>query len=172
MKEILEPLAIANNVAQARYTHLDHVGLTLGNLYHIYNNPSLEAPIRDRVLGSLEKRWHAADQGVFILAMHLHPWIRGSCFAKTLLRSTLYNMVNNVFCRVFEEEPNLNLLWEFMDYCDGVGLYSDESMQLAYWKQKHEESVCCDTVCKLGADIHLVLGHTSRSRCSLALHGQ
>jgi hypothetical protein len=63
-------------------------------------------------------------------------------------------------------------LLSFGDYCDGVGLYSDESMQLAYWKQKHEESVCCDTVCKLGADIHLVLGHTSRSRCGLALHGQ
>jgi hypothetical protein len=47
MKEILEPLAIANNVAQACYTRLDHVGLTLGNLYHIYNTPSLEAPIRD-----------------------------------------------------------------------------------------------------------------------------
>ena len=47
MKDILEPFAIANNVAQAGYTHLDHVGLTLGNLYHIHNNPSLEAPIHD-----------------------------------------------------------------------------------------------------------------------------
>jgi len=55
MKEILEPLAIANNVAQARYTRLDHIGFTLGNLYRIYNTPSLEAPIRDRVLNSLEK---------------------------------------------------------------------------------------------------------------------
>jgi hypothetical protein len=97
IKEILEPLAIANNVTQARYTRLDHIGLALGNLYHIYNTPSLEAPIRDRILGSLEKRWRAVDQDVFVLAMHLHPWIRGRCFAKTLSRSTLYNMADNVF---------------------------------------------------------------------------
>src|ERR1700676_4746950 len=123
MKEIVKPLAIANNVAQARYTHLDHISLTLGNLYHIY---SLEAPICDQVLSSLKKQWCAANQDVFILAMHLHPWIQGCCFVKTLSRSTLYNMVDKVFCRVFEEEPNLNLLQEFMDYCDGVGLYLDE----------------------------------------------
>jgi hypothetical protein len=55
MKEILEPLAIANNVTQAHYTHLDHVGLTLGNLYRIYSTASIEAPICDRVLSSLEK---------------------------------------------------------------------------------------------------------------------
>ena len=83
--------------SSARYTRLDHVGFTLGNLYRIYNTPSLEAPIRDQVLNSLEKRWHAADQDVFILAMHLHPWIRGRCFTKTLSRSTLYNMVDNIF---------------------------------------------------------------------------
>jgi hypothetical protein len=141
MKEILEPLAIANNVTQARYTRLDHIGLTLGNLYRIYNTPSLEAPIRDRILGSLEKRWRAADQDVFILAMHLHPWIRGRCFAKMLSRSTLYNMADKVFRRVFEEEPDLSLLREFMDYCEGTGLYSDEGMRLAYWKQRHEDSV-------------------------------
>jgi hypothetical protein len=97
IKEILEPLAIANNVTQACYTRLDHIGLALGNLYHIYNTPSLEAPIHDCILGSLEKRWRAADQDVFILAMHLHPWIRGRCFTKTLSRLTLYNMADNVF---------------------------------------------------------------------------
>jgi hypothetical protein len=75
MKEILKPLTIANNVAQAHYTCLDHISLTLGNLYRIYNTQSLEAPIRNRVLSSLEKRWCAANQDVFILAMHLHPWI-------------------------------------------------------------------------------------------------
>ena len=55
MKELLEPLAIANNVVQARYTRLDHVGLTLANLYLIYNSSAIEAPIRNRVPGSLEK---------------------------------------------------------------------------------------------------------------------
>ena len=147
MKELLEPLAIANNVTQARYTRLDHVGLTLANLYWIYSSSTIEAPIRDRVLGSLEKRWRVADQDVFILAMHLHPWIRGRCFAKTLSRSGLYNMAENVYKRVFEQEPGWGLLREFMDYSEGLGVYSDESMRLAYWKQRHEELVCCSPVC-------------------------
>ncbi|KIM73621.1 hypothetical protein PILCRDRAFT_80982, partial [Piloderma croceum F 1598] len=123
MKELLEPLAIANNVTQARYTRLDHVGLTLANLYRIYSSSTIEAPIH-----------------VFILAMHLHPWIRGRCFAKTLSRSGLYNMAENVYKRVFEQEPGWGLLREFMDYSEGLGVYSDESMRLAYWKQRHEES--------------------------------
>jgi hypothetical protein len=51
----------------------------------------------------------------------------------------------------------LNLLQEFMDYCDGVGFYLDKGMQLAYWKQKHKELVRHDTVCKLRADNHFVV---------------
>jgi hypothetical protein len=104
MKEILEPLAIANNVTQACYTCLDHIGLTLGNLYQIYSNSSIEAPICDHVLGSLEKRSQAADQDVFILAMHLHPWVRGRCFMKTLSRSALCNMVEKVYTWLFEQQ--------------------------------------------------------------------
>jgi hypothetical protein len=88
MKEILEPLAITNNVTQAHYTCLDHIGLMLGNLYQIYSNSSIEAPICDCLLSSLEKRWQAADQDVFILAMHLHPWVRGRYNSNSLGLST------------------------------------------------------------------------------------
>ena len=142
MKEILEPLAIANNVTQARYTRLDHIGLTLGNLYRIYSDLSIEAPIRDRVLSSLEKRWQAADQDVFILAMHLHPWVRGRCFAKTLSRSALCNTAEKVYRRLFEQEPGWGFMGEMMDYSDGLGIFSDESMRLGYWKQHYDGSVC------------------------------
>jgi hypothetical protein len=45
------------------------------------------------------------------------------------------------------------LLQEFMDYCDGTGLYSDENMRLAYWKQRHEELVHDDSVCVRGLPI-------------------
>jgi hypothetical protein len=50
MQTILEPLAIANNVTQATNTRIDHVAITLGNLYRIYNNANLEEPLRDRIL--------------------------------------------------------------------------------------------------------------------------
>jgi len=82
MKVILEPLAIANNVTQSTSTHINHVALTLGNLYQIYNNADLEGPLCDWVLWSLSKRWKAADQDVFILSVVLHPWIRGCCLLK------------------------------------------------------------------------------------------
>jgi hypothetical protein len=145
MKEILEPLAIANNVTQAHYTRLDHIGLMLANLYRIYSTEAIEAPIHDQVLGSLEKRWCAADQDIFILAIYLHPWIRGHCFAKILSRSTLCHMAETVFERVFEEKPG----FELMDYGEATGLYSDESMRLEFWKTKYEESVRCSPILKM-----------------------
>jgi hypothetical protein len=144
MKVILEPLAIANNVTQATNTRIDHVALTLGNLYRIYDNADLEGPLCDRVLWSLSKRWKAADQDVFILSVVLHPWIRGRCLSKGISRMTLFNMANRVFTRLFEHEPDFNFMNEFMDFCDGLGKFSNESMGLAMWKAKFEGQVCID----------------------------
>ena len=138
MKAILEPLAIANNVTQATNTRIDHVVLTLGNLYRIYDNADLEGPLRDRVLWSLLKRWKAADQDVFILSVVLHPWIRGHCLSKGISPMTLFNMANRVFTRLFE---HMN---EFTDFCDGLGKFSNESMGLAMWKAKFEGQVHID----------------------------
>jgi hypothetical protein len=52
-------------------------------------------------------------------------------------------MADCVFKRLFEHEPDLDFMSEFMDFCDGVGKYSDESMGLAMWKGKFEGQVCC-----------------------------
>jgi hypothetical protein len=62
MKAILKPLAIANNVTQATNTCIDHITLTLGNLYQIYNNADLDEPLHDWILWSLSKRWRAANK--------------------------------------------------------------------------------------------------------------
>jgi hypothetical protein len=142
MKAILEPLAIANNVTQATNTCIDHVALTLGNLYRIYNNADLDEPLRDRILWSLSKRWKAADQDVFILSMLLHPYIRGRCLSKSISRMTLFNIADRVFKRLFEREPDLKFMGEFTDFCDGVGKFSDESMGLVMWRSKFEGQVC------------------------------
>ena len=53
---ILEPLAIAANVTQAAYTCLDHVLLTLGNLYQTYSHPELDRAVADKITNSLQKR--------------------------------------------------------------------------------------------------------------------
>jgi hypothetical protein len=89
----------------------------------------------------------------FLLAMHLHPWIQSRCFTKTFSRLALYNMAEKVFQRAFEEEPSWMLLQEFINYSDGTRLYLNESTRLTYWKQKHEELVHYDSVCK-GLEIY------------------
>jgi hypothetical protein len=45
------------------------------------------------------------------------------------------------------------LLQEFIDYSDETGLYFNESTRLAYWKQRREELVHYDSVCK-GLEIY------------------
>jgi hypothetical protein len=93
IKIILEPLAIAANITQAPHTHLDHVLLTLGNLYRIYSNLEFDVEVRTAILASLEKRWAKADQEVFILAVFLNPYIRHCCFSHSALTDAdIYNM--------------------------------------------------------------------------------
>jgi hypothetical protein len=49
LKLILKPFAIANNVTQANYTHLDHVLLTLSYLFRTYSTMMIEQPIHNEV---------------------------------------------------------------------------------------------------------------------------
>ncbi|CCO34210.1 hypothetical protein BN14_08304 [Rhizoctonia solani AG-1 IB] len=70
----LRPLAIALNVAQAANTRLHHILITLGRLYQIFDDPSIDPEVRTRVLASLELRWRKADQDAFILAVFFHPY--------------------------------------------------------------------------------------------------
>lgn len=141
MKAVLKPLAIANNVTQAAHTCIDHVALTLGNLYWIYNNTDLEEPVHGQILWSLSRRWRAADQDIFILSILLHLYIRGSCLSKSISCMTLFNIADHVFRRLFECEPNHSFMGEFTDFCDGVGKFSDESMGLTMWKSNFESQV-------------------------------
>lgn len=114
--------------------------ITLGNLYRIYDNPTLDQPIRDKVIGSLEKRWAAADQDPFILSILLNPYLRGRGF-KTLSRMDLLNMAERVFARLFEREPGFVFMGDLMDYCEGMGRFSDINMRLDMWKARFEGQV-------------------------------
>lgn len=42
VQAILEPLAIAANVTQASHTRLDHVLITLGNLFRLYTEANID----------------------------------------------------------------------------------------------------------------------------------
>jgi hypothetical protein len=142
VKVILEPLAIAANITQATHTRLDHVLLTLGNLFRIYSNPELDTEVRTVILASLERRWAKADQDVFIVAVFLNPYIRGRCFSRAALtEATLYNTTKRVFERIFGQSADLDLLKAFTDYSRGQSEFSDEQMSLDMMAEMHKTEV-------------------------------
>ncbi|KAH9065038.1 hypothetical protein EDB87DRAFT_1535818, partial [Lactarius vividus] len=105
----LHPLAIVANITQASTTRLDHVLTTLGNLYRIYSDAQLEDAVQTKVLASLEKRWAAADQDPFIVAVVLNPFLRGTCFSRedvTLTPIGLCNMLKRLHLRIFRCEAD------------------------------------------------------------------
>jgi len=105
---------------------------------------TIEQPICDEVIDSLEKRWAAADQDVFILSLVLHPWIRGRCLSNGagLSRMDLFNMAERVFKRVFKEDPDYFIFMkEFMEFLSGTGRFSDEMMRLESLKANYAKEV-------------------------------
>jgi len=90
-----------------------------------------DGDVRAAVIKSLEKRWAAADQEVFIVAVFLNPYIRRQCFSRAVLTDgELYNMVARVFERLLGQRPDLDLFKAFMDYSKGHGEFSDDRMSL------------------------------------------
>jgi hypothetical protein len=147
----LEPLAIAANVAQASHTRLDHVLLMLGNLFRIYSDPSVEEHVQQSLHASLEKRWKAADQPVFILAIFFNPYIRSSCFNQSYLpRNLLYQMSRRMFERIYGREANLDFWQAYIDYDQSAGMFSESVMMLKESKEVHEREVSWDLIGRSG----------------------
>lgn len=135
----LEPLAIAANITQASYTCLDHVLLTLANLFCIYTTADIEIEVRERIIGSLEKRWKKADQEVFILAVLFNPYIRGRCFnSEAISEADLYAVAKSVVQRVLQLQPDIHFFQAFSDYLRGEKEFSDRLMCLDEIKENCE----------------------------------
>lgn len=142
IQSILEPLAIAANITQATHTRLDHVLLTLGNLYQIYSHPDLDPAVADKITGSLQKRWAKADQDIFILAVFFNPYIRHNCFnLSALTRAHMYDIAAQALKRIFDLKDDLDFLQAFEDYFDSSREFSAQSMRLDMLKAMFEERV-------------------------------
>jgi hypothetical protein len=119
VKLILEPLAIAAKCMQAPDAGLDQVLLMLGNLYRIYGDPEVDSRVRNCIRNSLEKRWLAMEREIFILALFLNPYIRGTAFSKknpALKPINLCNIAKRLFKRFFDEDSDLDFHAAFFDY--------------------------------------------------------
>ncbi|KZV99187.1 hypothetical protein EXIGLDRAFT_831738 [Exidia glandulosa HHB12029] len=125
----LEPLAIAQNVTQGANTRLDHVLVTLGNLFAIYSRDAYSEPVRTAIKASLEKRWAKADQDAFIAAVFLNPLIRDALFNSTNISAPqLYGILKRLYKRVFRTDPSTDMYTAFNDYRMNRGQLSDEAM--------------------------------------------
>ena len=136
-------MAIAANVTQAAHTRLDHVLLTLGNLFYIYSDPTLDSQIRAGIQGSLEKRWAKADQDVLILAVFLNPYIRRQPFSRVAVtHANIYEIAARLLTRIFDQQPDLEFLKAFEDYMNDTGDFSSQIMGLDMMKKLYGERVC------------------------------
>ncbi|KIM35265.1 hypothetical protein M413DRAFT_79560, partial [Hebeloma cylindrosporum] len=113
---VLEPLAIAANVSQASHTRLDHILLTLGNLFRQYSY-------------------------VFIVAVFLNPYIRGKLFRREfLMDAQLYSMVERVYERVMRCKADFGFMDAYEDYKRSRGEFLDGSMSLQLMKRRFTEA--------------------------------
>jgi hypothetical protein len=117
----------------------------LANLYRIYSTLSdLDEDVRNCVLGSLERRWAAADQDPFIAAIILNPFLHGSFFGRHIALTPigLCNMLKHLQWRVFRIEPDADFQSAFMDYYYKHEEFSPQEMALTDWTEmaKHKVS--------------------------------
>ena len=145
MKLHLQPLAIAANLLQASSSRLDHVLLTLANLYHLYLHSLVEPNVHTGMQGCLEKRWiKNADQDLFIIAVLLNPYIRQRVFRQgnpILVPASLYAMCIRIFRSMFQHEPDVGFHNAFWDYLAEVKEFSMTYMSLSQHKEASQQTV-------------------------------
>ncbi|THH07907.1 hypothetical protein EW145_g3063 [Phellinidium pouzarii] len=152
IKEYLQPLAIAANVAHAANTRCDHVLLMLAKLYKVYNAMQLnddsftmyniDSPVTP-IIKSIEKRWAKADQDLFIACLYLNPLIGYQLFnVSTLPLGVLIGMLRRLYARVFqvaEVEIPSNLVTSIMAYNEQEGIFSEMSWPIQTLKLSFAE---------------------------------
>lgn len=115
----------------------------LGNLVRIFSqNTEFDEDLRIGIVKSLEKRWKKADQDVFISAVFLNPFIRGTLFNKASLNDIeLYAVLERVYERVMRRKTDLVFLAAFEDYRLRCAEFSEDRMGLELMKNKFANEV-------------------------------
>ncbi|KAF8985489.1 hypothetical protein BDQ17DRAFT_1214890, partial [Cyathus striatus] len=145
IKQHLEPFAFMANVTQSDGAHLDVVLITLGNLFHIFLNSSIDSIVRGGVIKSLEKQWKKADQDYFILALVLNPFIQCKCFhpnSPFRIIGGLWPVFKKSFRRFFDKDPDFACHTSLSEYISDIGRWSYKSMCL----DDYQKSTPCENV--------------------------
>ncbi|KEP45146.1 DUF659 family protein [Rhizoctonia solani 123E] len=119
----LRPLAISLNVAQAADTRLHHILITLGRLYQIFDDPSIN------------------PEDAFILAVFFNPYIRCRLFSPNspdFCANGLYTTTRCLFERVFQKAPDSGLLEAYMSYYNWSDEFSVEAWHLEEYSEMYK----------------------------------
>jgi hypothetical protein len=147
VKNHLEPLAVANNIAQSSHCRLDQVLLMFGLLVMKYNDLKLREPddaaACNAILGSLEKRWANADQDVFIAAVLLNPIHKAAPFVKStkFTAVAIYSLFSRLWTRFYNESIPDKFFHELKDYFEESGQYEDLKVWIPALRQRATEQV-------------------------------
>ena len=106
VKRTLEPLAVAAKLTQGDVCRMDQVLLTLGYLSMQYTKlleDDEDRPRATAIINSIEKRWAAADQEVFIAAVVLNPFFKTIPFANhiSLTNAGIHTLLERLWLRFF-----------------------------------------------------------------------
>jgi hypothetical protein len=142
----LEPLAIATNVTQSSLCRLDEVLLTFGTLYRHFISLTHgdDATIRTAVISSLEKRWYASDQEIFIASVLLNPFYCAEPFSKThysFSKSSIQLLLSTLWRRFYKAEPPTNLWDSYMEYTEFRGPFEMLKEATTHMKMQMERKV-------------------------------
>lgn len=164
----LLPLALAVNITQSDHATLDTILHTLGSLHCTYRSrPASNS--HDIILQSLEMRWKAADQEVFIMASILNPYNRGKEFAQAckpvgwLPLSAIIRRLHQRFFKSSDSDPSLRqLAASFRDYAQMEGDFAS----LPEYCEIHRDSQVSSNV----SSIHLALLSIPPPKSLLLIH--
>ena len=135
MERHLGPLAIAANLLQAAHCRLDTVILTFGYLTIKYQ--AMDAPEDlvgcTAILKSLEKRWLAADQDVFIAAVIVNPLYRTTPFAPhpRFTNARIKILLASLYSRFFKMPAPDMFYMELHEFLTESGRYRELSAMCA-----------------------------------------
>lgn len=99
------------------------------------------------ICASIEKRWAASDQDVFILCTFWNPYVHADAFKRSMefLPAGMFSLVLQVWCHVFKQapdcEPPLGLRQATLDYYNCQEEYLDLSMHLKLAEAEAHEKV-------------------------------
>ncbi|KAF8478229.1 ribonuclease H-like domain-containing protein [Russula emetica] len=152
VKNHLEPLAVANNIAQSAHCRLDQVLLMFGLLVMKYTDLKLREPndatACDAILNSLKMRWANADQDVFIAAVLLNPVHKAAPFVKStkFTAAAIYSLFSRLWTRFYNESIPDKFYEELKDYFKESGQYEDLKIWIPAWQRATEPGQTLDPI--------------------------